>query len=437
MKKLAFNEKDIHTLRNLILGGALVGGGAGALTSWASQMRALSAQAERDEELKKATIPLRLLRREPAPAEEGQVKTASALAGSLGVAGGVVAGATSYQLIRKLYDMFSRQETKKRLEDAQEGYEDELLTSITDPGGHTKRAGDGDVTYSPDVLRVLPWLIGAGIPLTGYVAHLVSQRALDKAFPASNFADNIAEEMGGRPVRIDNVRVPMRRGAKVANEEAEEDPAQRVEDAELMKTAGVTEHLAGLMFVGPMLHAGMAHDAKEASPSWQWVKVAAHRPEVLDNLSLDTSMRDFEALSSQAPEPDFHSSLFANTLLLKHAGLGTQYGVLVASEVADRMPLTSAEAFEASPALKGRAVKMATALGIGLLERALMELAATDPPALIKNALLGSGDTVPDGSVDTTALKLLLQQMSKRKKVDATPKAEHTQESKQADEGQG
>lgn len=438
MIKQAWNESDTHTLRNLVLGGALIGGGAGAMTSWVSQLRALKQQAERDEELRRSTIPLRLLRAAPeneAEPEAGQVKTAGAVSGGLGLAGGVVAGTLSYQLARKLYEMFNRRETAQRLTDAQEGYEQELLNTMVKQPGHTKRAFD-TVDTTPGFGRTLAWLTAAGIPLTAYVAHLASRRVLDKAFPASDFAENIADEMGGRPVRVDTVRLAPKPKQEEPSEE--EDAAQKREDAALMKTAGVAEHLVGMLFAAPLLHAAMPEAQRTKSASWGWVKVAAHRPEVLQDMAFNTSMRDVEALAESAPEPDTRQSVLANALLLKHAGLGTQYGVLVAADLAELMPMSYSEALEASPELADRAVKTAAAMGADILSLALDEaVQASEDVGLIKDAMLNTGGTVPEGGPDVVALRALLKQMGSRKKKPLIPKAEHTQEAEQREEGKG
>jgi len=390
-KDAKWDRRDWHAFRNLALGGILAGGGAGAFVSLQRQINALRERAEQEKRVQNMTMPVRILRPADPEAEptiplepdSQMAKQAGIIPGGAGLALGIVGGKYAYDLVRKLHERERQKDIEQLLRDAQEGYEQALLerTMRENPEkpkpGQVKRANmfSGDL---PGTITGLGWAGIAASPLLAYIAHQSSRRVLDKAFPEVDVNKLVVEQFGGRPIRIEEVQVPLRKDQEPPRDQ-EEAKALQLEDEALQKRAGVTplEHLGQQL--GAWLLMSGATD-RDRSETYGWIKAAAHQPHMISRLDPTTSLRDMRVLREGAPDVDFLEGALVARQLLKSARVGQQFAVLIASELAESMPRVFAESLGAPDGLVDRSVKCAALMSDQMLDQMLLNRINSIPP---------------------------------------------------------
>ncbi len=167
---LDFTPAELQVLKNYLMGGLAIGGGAGALMGVGNMAMDLRRQA--DDEVKEDDDTLFLTM--PKKAEVGP------LAIGAGAAGGVVSLLAANALIRKLFQAAKRRDVHSELDDAQRAN----LSSLDQLG---KQAADGRSLGPSEVVG--GGSVAAAI-LTALASGIVSYKALDKYFPAVKRPDN-------------------------------------------------------------------------------------------------------------------------------------------------------------------------------------------------------------------------------------------------------
>lgn len=172
-QKSILSQRDKDLIRNYMVGGAAVGGGAALVTSLVNYLRHLNAtKTDKDDDT------LYVYRDNP----EGQIKSA-VVGGGLALTGGLLSTIGAYALVKKLYSSMRKQEAQAELDNAQkafltsQGYkpaDKKEIEKAASAAGKPMSVFEG-VTSVP---VALPLLLALG---SGVVAH----KMLDKAFPTT------------------------------------------------------------------------------------------------------------------------------------------------------------------------------------------------------------------------------------------------------------
>ena len=179
-------DKDKELIRNYLLGGAALGGGAAlttALVNYLKNLKGDNIDEEDDDTLKIYKVP-------DAPIAK---QASSFLRGPLALAGGALTAAGSYALVNKLYEQLRKQEAQEELDKAQElflgaqGFKKlDEETEEQDKANKNKSKKQTEKKASRKGMRLgeLAMSLPIAIPLlmalgSGVVAH----KMLNKAFP--------------------------------------------------------------------------------------------------------------------------------------------------------------------------------------------------------------------------------------------------------------
>lgn len=177
-----FSPRNSGLIRHWALGGAALGGGTALVTSLLNYLGTLrdekeEAEGSNDDE---DTLYLNLHKKKPT------TKMAS-IAGSVAMAGGVMAALGSYAVVRQAFQKMKKDEMKRRLAAAQQGFVDVA-------GDETKSAAvfnkapmiptstppEGKPMGMPETLMSMP---GAGAILLALASGAVTTKMLEKTFP--------------------------------------------------------------------------------------------------------------------------------------------------------------------------------------------------------------------------------------------------------------
>lgn len=237
---------DWKTVATLFGGGALVGAGAGAVTSYIRHLDALKreAQAQRDTSQDDDVLYINV-NGKPKQASDDSASGATFATGTLG---SMLGAWLAYNGVRGRYNAQRKQDLQQQLDEAQRLYVDKLQTS------NPKQA-------SFPALSVGSGTVGLATLLTMLGTAAVANRALTKQFPTTKSPDR------NRPKRIVLQRTP--KETTVPEEVVEELPEKNSPDAK-----------------ESMLRFALRSETKESAYNWSDVvsAVAQGRGPELDNL---------------------------------------------------------------------------------------------------------------------------------------------------------
>lgn len=172
------------TVLNLSLAGLLGGTGVGLLRNMMKHQKLLSRQADNAEHLEDPDEALMKAAAEHFGFLEKAGLFENALAGGLGVTGGVAGAFVGNELVDRLYNHLRKKEMQRMLADAEEGYTDALL----------REAEQEKAARMPDGVELVEWLGLASLPLAALGSGVFTHRLLNRAFspdPANSGVPNL------------------------------------------------------------------------------------------------------------------------------------------------------------------------------------------------------------------------------------------------------
>lgn len=193
-----FNERDSKMIRKMLTGGLALGGSAGLAASLANYIKTLNserASSSDDDDTMYVTLP---------PTAE---KSAS-LGGGVALAAGGLGTLGSYAAVRKLYQQLKKKRYQQMLDEAQQGYVQELDRD-EDP---EKQAAAGKSMGMLELLTSLPF---AAPLVLGLGSGVVTHKLLDDAYPTKGKDKGVQ-----KPKRV----VIRRRGDQPLDDENKQGP---------------------------------------------------------------------------------------------------------------------------------------------------------------------------------------------------------------------
>lgn len=203
-KHAVLSPQDVTMIQHYLMGGAALGGGAALVTSLLNHLKDSQRASDFDKDEDNNALHLTLRQRKP-------VQKIASLRSGLAMAGGGLAAAGAYALVRSLYQKYKEREAQKELEQAEHGYID-----VLDPSTAAKHAMAG----VPSILLLarkmasvpgkamstgehLAGLPALGLILTALATGAISYHALKKQFPETK----PAARLGPKRVVIDRKTV--------------------------------------------------------------------------------------------------------------------------------------------------------------------------------------------------------------------------------------
>lgn len=210
------NDSDARTIKNLLYGGAAIGGGTAFLTSLMNYINTIKKKqydsSEDDDVL--------YVYKDP---NSGVAKAASVAAG-VGIPLGIAGALGSYALVRALYNKFRENEVQKELDKAQRIFINTNGYKVDDAAEQEKQAG---ISAAEGVLS-LPIALPALLTLASAV---VTHRTLSNKFPGE------VKSEGFKPKRIEVIE---KKPVNNQDEYTSSVPSSEEESAEYAKVAGST-----------------------------------------------------------------------------------------------------------------------------------------------------------------------------------------------------
>lgn len=164
------DDRGRRLIGKYLLGGAAAGGSAALATSLVNYYRMLQEEAKKEYDTSKDDDTLYInLGKSP-----GAEKVAT-VAGGLAITGGSLAALGTYAAVRKLYQKYKKQRLQAQLDEAQQGYFDELTVPKEASFGSGKPMSPSEFVTSVPVSLTLLAAIASGA---------LTHKALNKYFPA-------------------------------------------------------------------------------------------------------------------------------------------------------------------------------------------------------------------------------------------------------------
>lgn len=384
------DKNDLDVIKRVMLGGAALGGGTALVTSLMNYLSKLNEKnTERDDD----TL---YVKRVPSPA----LSKEASLGGGIALAGGALSAAGTYALIKKIYNTILKNEAQKELDEAQRVYLETQGFTPTE-----KKAGFRGLNLG-EILTSLPVAVPLLVALGGGVG---AYKLLDKQFPS----------------KVKKPRAPKRIEVIDDPETEEEDIYENEKMASCMES-DCMELLTHLMSTTP----GAVSDVNNlvhavADGGLTEFKKAAAMVGFVPALGL------VKGASAHAVDPMYKQ--LAITYLTKSAQLSNQYGVILASEFAEKYPTFFKQAAALPEEIQEPLYKIACLLGNAIRAERAQELGIVMPEGeetLTKTAFM---DILAGDAAGVALEKLLTGKGKEKGKEDLLPNANDADSSESTD----
>lgn len=368
------SDRDKSLVRNFLLGGAGLGGGAALATALVNYLKHLNKNTNEDDD---DTIRIYKVPKE-------QEKVAMSLGGPLALTGGVLGAAGTYAIVNKLYELLRKKQAQEELDKAQnifiesQGYK--KVKKKNDEGTEKKASGQplslGEAAMSFPL--ALPLLMALG---SGVVAH----KMLNKSFP-------VKKKKVQAPKRIEIVDAP-------TEEELEEIKSANIKDSDgvefLMRAVAMNKKATSdLRNILAATAEGRLSDFKKAAKAIGYAN------------ALDTVKG-----AAKAHTEDPFADQVAISCLSKSSSVGPQSEILAACEFAEAYPSfyktaaalseTQQDSLFKIACILGKAIRSEIAEAAGITHGAMLTKKAEASEDLLEALLERGDDVIPDSTNDT------------------------------------